>query len=151
LPEGLDGGEGDGGSAVGAEAIDGDAVAELLEGDGQGGSGPSLVVVHGEPLGIGVGGGTGGGGEDGDAGGDGKRAAVQVDGCGSRVAGAQVDEQIDEGFDVEVVAIGPTAEDLGREPQAGQASAEYLVVLNNGVRDFGGRAQREVDDPAVLR
>src|SRR5262249_5674794 len=65
--EGLEGGEVDRGSAVGAEAIDGDAVAELLEGDGEGGSGPSLVFVDGEALRIGIGGGTGGVEEDEDA------------------------------------------------------------------------------------
>ena len=60
LPEGFDGKEVDSGSAVGAKAVDGDAVAELLEGDGQGGGGPSLVVVDGEAVRIGIGGGAGG-------------------------------------------------------------------------------------------
>src|SRR5262249_9475832 len=35
LPEGLYGGEAHGGSPVGAKAVDGDAVAELVQGDGQ--------------------------------------------------------------------------------------------------------------------
>src|SRR5262249_28149620 len=130
LPEGLDDREVDSGSAVGAEAIDRDAVAELLEGDGQGGSGPSLVFVDGEALRIGVGGGAGGVEENEDAKIAGKLAAFQVDVLGWGVAGAQVDEQIDEGVDVEVVAIRPAAQDLGPEGQAGQASAQYLVVLN---------------------
>ena len=129
LPEGFDGGEVDSGSAVGAKAVDGDAVAELLEGEGQGGSGPSLVVVDGEAVRIGLGGGTGGVEEDEDAEVARELAAFQVDVLGRGVAGAQVDEQIDEGLDVEVVAIGPAAQDLGAEAQAGQASAEHLVVL----------------------
>ena len=115
LPEGLDGGEVNGGSALGAEAIDGNAVAELLEGDGQGGSGPSLVFVDGEALRIGIGGGTGGVEEDEDAQVAGKLAAFQVDVSERGLAGVQVDEQIDQGLDVEVVAIGPAAEDLGPE------------------------------------
>src|SRR5262249_36153614 len=151
LPKGLDDGEMDSGSAVGAEAIDGDAVAELLEGDGQGGSGLSLVFVDGAALRIGISGGTGSVEEDEDAGVAGKLAAFEVDVVGRGVAGVQVDEQIDEGLDVEVVAIGPASEDPGPEAEAGQASAECLVVLNSGVRDVGDGAQREVDDPAVLR
>ena len=117
---------------MGAKAVDGDAVAELLEGDGQRGGGPSLVLVDGEAVRIGIGGGTGGVEEDEDAEVAGKLAAFEVDVFGRGVAGAQVDEQIDEGLDVDVVAIGPAAEDLGAEAQAGQASAEHLVVLNTG-------------------
>ena len=150
LPEGLDRGEVDSGSAVGAKAVDGDAVAELLEGEGQGGSGPSLVFVDGEAFRIGVGGGTGGVEEDEDAEVAGKLAAFQVDVFGRGVAGAQVDEEIDERLDVEVVAIGPAAEDLGAEAQPGQASAEHLVVRHGDVRDVRGGAQGKVDDPAVL-
>src|SRR5262249_25557223 len=128
LPEGLDGGGGHSGAAVGPGAIDGDAGAELLEGDGQGGSGPSLVFVDGEALRIGIGGGTGGVDEDEDAEVAGKLAAFQVDAFGRRIAGAQVDEQIDEGLDVEIVAVRPAAEDLGPEAEPGQASAEDLVA-----------------------
>ena len=143
LPEGFDGREVDSVSAVGAKAVDGDAVAELLEGDGQGGGGPSLVVVDGEAVRIGIGGGTGGVEQDEDAEVAGKLAAFQVDVFGRGVAGAQVDEQIDEGLDVEVVAIGPAAEDLGAEAQAGQASAEHLVVRNTGGGDVRGRRSVE--------
>ena len=139
-----------GGAAPGAEAVDGDAVAELFEGDGQGGGGPALVLVDGAAVGIGLGGGAGGVDEDEDAEVAGQLAPFQVDVLGGGVAGAQVDGEVDEGVDVEVVAVGTAAEDLGAEAEAGQAPAEDLVVLDAGGGDVGAGPEREVDDPAPL-
>ncbi|HXY27637.1 MAG TPA: hypothetical protein VEH82_05095, partial [Acidimicrobiales bacterium] len=139
LGEGLEGEEVDSGSALRTEPVDGDPVAELLEGNGQGGSGASLVVVDGKAVRIGLGGGTGGVKEDEDAEVARKLAAFQVDVFGRGVAGMQVDEQVDEGVDVEVVAILSATDDLGTEPQASQASAEQLVVLNTGSREIRRR------------
>ena len=59
--------------------VDGDAVAELLERGGQRGGGPSLVVVYGETVRIGIGGGSGGVEQDEDAEIAGELAAFQVD------------------------------------------------------------------------
>ena len=107
--------------------------------------------MYGEAVRIGLGGGTGGVKEDEDAEVAGKLAAFQVDVFGRGVASTQVDGQVDEGVDVEIVAIGSATDDLGAEAQAGQASAEQLVVLNTRGRDVRGRDQWEVDDPAPLR
>src|SRR5262249_35843301 len=109
------------------------------------------VVVYGEAVRIRIGGGTRGVEEDEDAEVSGKLPALQVDMFGRAVAGAQVDEQIDEGLDVEVVAIGPAAEDLGAEAQAGQAGAKPFVVGNAGGGGVGGGARWESDPPAGLR
>jgi hypothetical protein len=62
----------------------------------------------------------------------------------------QVDEQVGEGFDVDVVAIGLAAHDLGAEAQAGQASAQHLVVSDTGDRDVGSSPRRDLEDPAEL-
>ena len=80
--------------------------------------GPSLAIVDGETGWIHIARGTGSVEQNENAEVAGKLAAFQVDVFGRGVAGAQVDEQIDEGFDVEVVAIGPAAKDLGTETQA---------------------------------
>jgi len=151
MSEGLDAREMDCGSAVGAKAVDGDPVAELLEREGQGGCCPSLVVVDGEPVRVGLGGGTGGVDEDEDAEVAGQFPPLQIDVLGRGVARTQVDGQIDQRLDVEVVAIRPAAEDLGAEAQTGQTSPKHLVVPHAGRGDVVGGAQREVDDPAPLR
>ena len=109
------------------------------------------MVVDRAAIGIGIGRGPGGVEKDEDAEVSGELAALQVDLFGRRVASVQVDEQIDEGFDVDVVAVGTAAEDLGAEAEARQASAEQLVVLHGGVRDVGYGAERVIDDSAVLR
>ena len=96
-------------SALRPKRIDGDAVAKLFERDGQCGGCPTLVVVHGEAIRIGIGGGSGGVEQDEDAEVASKFAAVQVDMFRWRIAGAQIDEQIDQRFDVEFVAIGTAA------------------------------------------
>ncbi len=67
------------------------------------------------------------------------------------MARVQVDAQIDEGLDVEVVAVGPAAQDFGAEADAREATAQDLVVSDRGVGHVRSRAQRVVDDPAVLR
>ena len=67
------------------------------------------VVVHRETIRIGIGGGSGSVEQDEDAEVTSKLAAVQVHMWGWRIAGAQIDEQIDERFDVEFVAIGTAA------------------------------------------
>ena len=69
----------DGVSAVRPEGVDGDAVAELFERDGQCGRRPPLVVVDGEAVRIGIGGGPGGIEQDEDAEVAGEFAALQVD------------------------------------------------------------------------
>ena len=138
-------------AAVRAKAVDGDAVAELFERDGQRGGRPSLVVVHGEAVRIGVDGGTGGVDQDEHAEIAGELAALQVDVLGSGEAGVQIDEQIDERLDVEVVAIGTAAQDLRAEPDASQASPQHVVVRDTGIGDVGGDGQRKVDDPAPVR
>ncbi len=69
----------DGVSALRPERIDGDAVAELFERDGQCGGRPSLVVVYGEAVRIGIGGGAGGVEQDEHAEIASKFAAFQVD------------------------------------------------------------------------
>ncbi len=96
-------------SALRPKRIDGDAVAKLFERGGQCGSCPTLVVVHGQAVRIGIGGGSGGVEQDEDAEVASKLAALQVDMFGWRIAGAQIDEHIDERFDVEIVAIGTAA------------------------------------------
>ena len=96
-------------SALRPKCIDGDAVAKLFERDGQCGGRPTLVVVHRKAVRIDIGGGSGGIEQDEDAEVAGKFAAVQVDMFRWRVAGAQIDEQIDERFDVEFVAIRTAA------------------------------------------
>lgn len=93
-------------SALRPKCIDGDAVAELFECDGQCRSCPTLVVVHRKAIQIGIGDGSGGIEQDEDAEDASKLAAVQKHMFRWRVAGAQIDEQIDERFDVEVVAVG---------------------------------------------
>ena len=54
LPEGFESQEVDGRPATGTEPIDGDAVPELLKGEGEGGSGPPLVLMDGQTLGVGL-------------------------------------------------------------------------------------------------
>ena len=137
-------------SAVRPERIDGDAVAELFERDGQRGRRPSLVVVYGEAVRIGIGGGPGGVEQDEHAEIAGEFAAFQVDVFRWRVAGAQIDEQIDERLDVEFVAIGTAAQNLGAEADARQASPEHVVVRHAGGGDVGGGGQRKIDDPAPV-
>ena len=66
-------------SAVRPERIDGDAVTELFERDGQCGGRPSLVVVYREAVWIGIGGGPGGIDQDEHAEIASKFAALQVD------------------------------------------------------------------------
>ena len=51
-------------AALRSKRVDGDAITEFFERDGQGGGRPSLVVVHREAVGIGVDGGPGGVDED---------------------------------------------------------------------------------------
>ena len=96
-------------SALGPKCVDGDAVAKLFERDGQCGGRPTLMVVHRKAIRIHIGGGSGGIEQDEDAEVAGKFAAVEVHMFGWRVAGAQIDEQIDQRFDVEFVAVGTAA------------------------------------------
>src|SRR5439155_2156947 len=115
LPERFQGQEVDGGPAPGAEAVDRDAVAEFFEGDGQRGGGAALVLVDGAAFGVGLGGGAGGVEQDEDAEVAGQLAPFEVDLFGGGVAGVEVDGEVDEAVDVEVLAIGPAAQDLGAE------------------------------------
>ena len=79
LPEGFDRRQMDSVSAVRPKPIDGDAVTELFESDGERGGGPTLVVVYGEAIRIGVGGGSGGVEQDQNAEVAREFAALQID------------------------------------------------------------------------
>ncbi len=137
-------------SALGPECVDGNAVAKLFECDGQCGGCPTLVVVHREAIRVDIGGRSGGIEQDEDAEVASELAAVKVDVFGWRVAGAQIDEQSDERFDVEFVAIGAAAQNHGAQTDPRQASPEHIVVRNTGVGDVCGDSERKVDDSTPL-
>ena len=99
---------------------------------------------------VGIGGGSGGVEQDEDTEVASELAAVKVDMFRWRVAGAQIDEKIDECLDVGFVAIGAGAQNLRSQAHARQASPEHVVVRNTGVCNVGGDRERKVDDPAPL-
>ena len=118
--------------ALRPECVDRDAVTEFFERDRQRGGRPSLMVVYGEAVRIGFGGRPGGIEQDEHAEIAGEFAALQVDVFRRRVTAAQVDEQIDERLDVEIVAIGTTAQHLGTEADSRQPAPEHVIVWHTG-------------------
>ncbi len=151
LVERLDGRQMHGVAALRSKRIDGDAVTELFQCDGQGGGRPALVVVHREPVGIGIDGRPGGVDQNEHAEIASKFAALQVDVLGRREAGLQIDEQVDERLDIEVVPVGTATQDLRAESDAGQPAPQHVVVRDTGIGDVGGDGQWKVDDPAPVR
>ena len=110
------------------------------------------MIVYGQAVRIRLGGRSRGVEQDEDAEIASKFAAFQVDAFCWRVAGAQIDEKVDERLDVQLVAIGTTAQHLGAEADARQTTAQHVVVRNAcGGCDLSGGRQREVDHPAPIR
>ena len=59
--------------------------------------------------------------------------------------------QVDQWPDVELIAIGAAAQNLGTQANPRQAAAQHVVRRDTGVGDVGVDRERKIDDPAPLR